>query len=146
MCDHQIAHVYLRDPATRSAAAEALGAGGVNVLAPSDRGITHRRAGDLLLEAPADAWLDYRWWSNPDEAPAFAKTVDIHRKPGYDPLELFFDPATRGTSQASGLLKGSHGIADPGEAVYICGKSANLDGDIVAATEVPGLLTRLLTS
>jgi len=36
--------------------------------------------------------------------------VDIHRKPGYDPLELFFDPSTKTISLDTSLIKGSHGV------------------------------------
>ena len=43
-------------------------------------------------------------------APSFARTVDIHRKPGYDPVELFFDPATKGIPLDASLVRGSHGV------------------------------------
>ncbi len=57
-----------------------------------------------------NAWFDYRWWDDPAEAPKFAMMVDSHRKPGYDPLELFWDRAANGVSQNAALVKGSHGV------------------------------------
>ena len=71
--------------------------------------IDNERSGDLVLIAPADKWFAYPWWLDPERAPTFARTVDIHRKPGYDPLELFFDPAAKGISFDTNLVKGSHG-------------------------------------
>jgi hypothetical protein len=83
------------------------------------RVLNHPRAGDCLLEAPAGAWLDYRWWKNHGDAPSFAGTVDIHRKPGYDPLELFLEPATRSITQNASLVRGSHGKVTAGESIVI---------------------------
>ncbi|NJL11281.1 MAG: alkaline phosphatase family protein, partial [Calothrix sp. SM1_7_51] len=54
--------------------------------------LNHRRAGDLIAVANSDAWFTYYYWLNDKNAPDFAKTVDIHRKPGYDPVELLIDP------------------------------------------------------
>ena len=56
-------------------------------------GIRHDRAGDLIAVAKENAWFTYYYWQDDDRAPDFAPTVDIHRKPGYDPAELFLDPA-----------------------------------------------------
>ena len=55
-------------------------------------GIDHPRAGDLIAVAPENAWFTYYYWLDDARAPDFARTVDIHRKPGYDPVELFLDP------------------------------------------------------
>ena len=55
--------------------------------------IDHPRAGDLIAIASPDAWFTYYYWLDDHRAPDFARTVDIHRKPGYDPVELFLDPA-----------------------------------------------------
>ena len=113
MMDHQIAHLYSKE----AAAVELLRKAGLKML---DRSLLdHPRAGDTLLEAPAGAWLDYRWWKDAGDAPSFAGTVDIHRKPGYDPFELFFDPASRTITQNAKLIRGSHGRVKPGEAVLI---------------------------
>ena len=45
--------------------------------------------------ASPDAWFTYYYWLDDARAPDFARTVEIHRKPGYDPVELFLDPAIR---------------------------------------------------
>jgi hypothetical protein len=50
------------------------------------------RAGDLIAVAEEDAWFTYYYWEDDSKAPDFARCVDIHRKPGYDPVELFMDP------------------------------------------------------
>jgi hypothetical protein len=55
-------------------------------------GIDHARSGDLIAVARSDAWFTYYYWREEHRAPDFARTVDIHRKPGYDPVELFLDP------------------------------------------------------
>jgi predicted AlkP superfamily pyrophosphatase or phosphodiesterase len=57
--------------------------------------IAHERAGDLIAVARPDAWFTYYFWMDDRRAPDFARTVEIHRKPGYDPVELFLDPAIR---------------------------------------------------
>ena len=55
-------------------------------------GIDHPRSGELIAVATRDAWFTYYYWLDDARAPDFARTVDIHRKPGYDPVELFLDP------------------------------------------------------
>ena len=97
VCDHQVAHVYVRDPADRVAVADLLQSqpGVARVLderAKVAMGLEHPRSGDLVLLANPDAWFAYPYWLDDARAPDFARTVDIHRKPGYDPCELFFDP------------------------------------------------------
>ena len=56
-------------------------------------GLAHPRAGDLVAWSDADSWFTYYYWQDDARAPDFARCVDIHRKPGYDPVELFLDPA-----------------------------------------------------
>lgn len=96
--DHQLAHVYVKDPG-RIAEVKALfeGLDGVErVLADEGKrafGLDHPRSGELVLLARADRWFTYYYWLDDERAPDFARTVDIHRKPGYDPVELFVDPA-----------------------------------------------------
>jgi predicted AlkP superfamily pyrophosphatase or phosphodiesterase len=136
MVDHQIAHLYSND----SQAAAEMAKAGLKVL--DHRMLNHPRAGEALLEAPAGAWLDYRWWKDAGDAPAFAATVDIHRKPGYDPLELFFDPATRKISQNAGLVRGSHGRVTAGEAIII-GEWEGV-GETMLATEVAAAIESAL--
>ncbi len=108
VADHQIAHIYVKDPARRAEVAALIGAlDGVESVWGADEkrshGLDHPRAGDLVAMAAPDRWFSYYYWLNDDKAPDFARTVDIHRKPGYDPVELFFDPALRYPKLASGL-------------------------------------------
>jgi len=55
-------------------------------------GLDHPRSGDLVAVAAPGAWFTYYFWEDDARAPDYARTVDIHRKPGYDPCELFLDP------------------------------------------------------
>jgi predicted AlkP superfamily pyrophosphatase or phosphodiesterase len=90
VADHQVAHVYVNDPSI---------ADEVRALLESTPGIAeirlqnHPRSGDLIAVAAPNAWFTYYYWTDDALAPDFARTIDIHRKPGYDPCELFIDPA-----------------------------------------------------
>jgi predicted AlkP superfamily pyrophosphatase or phosphodiesterase len=100
VADHQIAHVYVRDPADVPRAAAALRElPGVAAVLDSEglrrEGLAHPRAGELCAVAETDAWFAYPYWLADAKAPDFARCVDIHRKPGYDPAELFVDPRMR---------------------------------------------------
>jgi len=98
--DHQLAHVYVKDPgdlARVRAALERL-EGVAEVLDEAGKraaGLAHPRSGELVCVARRGAWFAYPYWLDDSRAPDFARTVDIHRKPGYDPCELFVDPALR---------------------------------------------------
>ena len=86
--------------------------------------IDHERSGDIIAISDKDKWFSYYWWYESERAPNFASNVDIHRKPGYDPVELFLDPNTRSIPQDTTLVKGSHGrLANPvneeGLALYV---------------------------
>ncbi|MFB6835712.1 nucleotide pyrophosphatase/phosphodiesterase family protein [Streptomyces sp. NPDC056361] len=96
--DHQIAHVYVADPADLPRVRDLLLATeGVEQVLDEDEqlkaGLGHPRAGELVALASADSWFTYYYWLDDERAPDFARGVEIHRKPGYDPAELFFDPA-----------------------------------------------------
>jgi predicted AlkP superfamily pyrophosphatase or phosphodiesterase len=98
--DHQIAHVYVNDKSQLSRTRELLEAtDGVEHVLDRDAqarwGIAHDRAGDLIAVAQQDRWFSYEFWLDDARAPDYAPTVDIHRKPGYDPAELFVDPNIR---------------------------------------------------
>jgi predicted AlkP superfamily pyrophosphatase or phosphodiesterase len=100
VADHQVAHVYVRDPGDVPRYASFLrSAHGVELALERDqlrqRGLDHERSGDIVLVAEKGRWFSYHYWLDDAHAPDFARTVDIHRKPGYDPLELFMDPAIR---------------------------------------------------
>jgi predicted AlkP superfamily pyrophosphatase or phosphodiesterase len=146
MVDHQIAHVYLKSPALAAEVKKVLlspllspllSQGKVEIHDRSS-GLNHPRAGDLQLQAAAGTWFDYRWWTDPGEAPAFARMVDIHRKPGYDPMELFLEPNARAITQDASRIGGSHG-ACPGSEGIICGVNSN--GEM---TGVAGEILKLL--
>jgi predicted AlkP superfamily pyrophosphatase or phosphodiesterase len=97
IADHQVAHIYVREANLRPKVKAVLEAtlGVEKVLDTDDLravGLDHPRSGDLLAVAAPDAWFTYYYWEDDARAPDFAHTVDIHRKPGYDPVELFLDP------------------------------------------------------
>ncbi|MEK7484822.1 MAG: nucleotide pyrophosphatase/phosphodiesterase family protein, partial [Planctomycetota bacterium] len=96
--DHQIAHVYVADPRDIPAVRELLlqTEGIAHVLSSREEkesvGLAHERSGEIIVLSQKDRWFTYYFWENPDDEPDFARTVDIHRKPGYDPVELFREP------------------------------------------------------
>ncbi|MCU0753103.1 MAG: alkaline phosphatase family protein [Akkermansiaceae bacterium] len=100
VADHQAAHVYVNDRSLLAEVRELLeNTPGVDELrAPRDiwgEGVASERAGDFIAVAEQDAWFTYYFWDDDALAPDYARTIDIHRKPGYDPCELFIDPALR---------------------------------------------------
>ena len=100
VADHQVAHVYVNDKAQLDPVRRILGKvpGVEQVLDENERlamHLNHARSGDFFVIAEPDAWFTYYYWLNDARAPDFARTVDIHRKPGYDPAELFLDPDLR---------------------------------------------------
>jgi hypothetical protein len=130
-------------------------------------GLDHERSGELVLVAEPTAWFTYYYWDDDDRAPDFARGVEIHRKPGYDPAELFFDPEDRAVKLKAGLtlarkkaglryamkvvpldpspVKGTHGRLPDDDAagpVLICSQPGAV-GDRIAATEVRDLILRL---
>jgi hypothetical protein len=143
LCDHQIAHVYTNDiDAALQAVGELPGVGCVYV--GDDReaiGLNTDRAGEIVLIAESDAWFEYRWWTDFADAPPWAWSVDIHRKPGFDPLEMFFDPAAkRIRADQPELVKGSHGAKPNDAADWPVLLGIESDGQPVQATDVAGLL------
>ncbi len=97
VCDHQLAHIYVPDADDLRRVRELLAAlpGVAKVVGGEERaelGLLHERSGDLILLSAPDAWFAYPFWLDDWLAPDYARCVDIHRKPGYDPCELFFDP------------------------------------------------------
>ncbi len=168
VADHQIAHVYVRNPA-RVGAVRALlealpGVGRVferNEIPELD----HPRSGELVVFAEPDAWFTYYYWFDDARAPDFARTVEIHRKPGYDPVELFLDPAIRMPKLAVGsrlikrklgfrslmdvipldasLVRGSHGLMPRNAAegpLVILSHPGNVKAEAIESTDVRALL------
>ncbi|WMJ74458.1 alkaline phosphatase family protein [Cytophagaceae bacterium ABcell3] len=97
VADHQVAHVYVNDNSVKDEVKQLLAniEGVGDVLAGDERmkyNCIHDRAGDFIVVADSRSWFTYYYWLDDDHAPDFARTVDIHRKPGYDPVEMFIDP------------------------------------------------------
>jgi predicted AlkP superfamily pyrophosphatase or phosphodiesterase len=174
VADHQVAHVYVKDPARIADVKRLLqGVGGVAEVLDADgqRAIhlDHPRSGELVCLAERDAWFTYYFWQDDARAPDYARTVDIHRKPGYDPVELFIDPklampkakiAWMLAKRKMGfrtlmevipldatLVKGSHGLAAarPEEGAMLMSSERGLLGsERVVATGVFELILRHL--
>ncbi len=91
VADHQLAHVYVRRPDDRNRVRDLLeSADGIaSVVDPGELELNHPRSGEWIALAEPNAWFTYYYWLGDANAPDFARTVDIHRKPGYDPCELF---------------------------------------------------------
>lgn len=100
VADHQVAHIHVNDH-SKLAEVKALlekTPGIEKVLdaqGKKDYHIDHARSGDLVVIADADSWFTYYFWLDDAKAPDYARCVDIHRKPGYDPVELVLDPAIK---------------------------------------------------
>ena len=113
MVDHQVAHIYIKNGYEKEARSVLETTSGVDMVldgnGKKDLAIDHERSGDLIAIAAKDKWFSYYWWYDEGKAPDFAHKVDIHRKPGYDPLELFIDPRTKSIPLDTSLIKGSHG-------------------------------------
>jgi predicted AlkP superfamily pyrophosphatase or phosphodiesterase len=118
LADHEICHVYVRDAAAVETAAALLrDLPGVEAVLDAGgrraQGVAHPRAGELLAVAAEGAWFAYPWWRAASEEPDFARHVDIHRKPGYDPCELFFGWPPGSVSRNPRRIRGSHGRVGP---------------------------------
>jgi predicted AlkP superfamily pyrophosphatase or phosphodiesterase len=172
VADHQVAHIYLNDNSLEKQVRRLLERqeGIDQVLGQSEKvasGLDHPRAGDLVALAADNAWFTYYYWLEDRLAPDFARTVDIHRKPGYDPAELFLDPklslpklkiAWRLLQKKLGfrmlmdvipldasLVKGSHGRKSVGatdQPILVCPRPALLPNDTIEAVDVYDLLKR----
>ena len=173
VADHQCAHVYVPQAADLEPVRTLLAAvpGVARVLDRAqqrEQGIDHERSGELVCVAEPGCWFAYHYWLDERRRPDFAPTVDIHRKPGYDPAELFVDPKIAfprfkvGRTLAKKLLgfrylmdviptdpsmvRGTHGRLygdDAAGPVFLC-SDRRLARDRVAATDVKELCLRLL--
>jgi predicted AlkP superfamily pyrophosphatase or phosphodiesterase len=97
MADHQVAHVYVNDQGAKEEVKNILkNTDGIELLIDDSTKdgyhINHERSGDFVIVADQESWFTYYYWEDDAKAPDFAQTVDIHKKPGYDPLEMFLDP------------------------------------------------------
>jgi predicted AlkP superfamily pyrophosphatase or phosphodiesterase len=116
LVDHQLSHVFLSDPGPDLIGQVVdlfRGQPGIDeVLAGEQRAkyqLDHERAGEIVLVSSPNSWQAYYWWLEDQKAPGFARRVDIHSKPGYDPVELHFDVATKSIPLDARLIRGSHG-------------------------------------
>jgi predicted AlkP superfamily pyrophosphatase or phosphodiesterase len=170
VADHQIAHVYVADAQAQPQVREVLeGLPGIEAIYGADEkkamNLDHPRSGEFVAMADAHSWFAYYYWKDDRRAPDFARTVEIHRKPGYDPVELFLDPGISAPKLAIGrrlvqrklgfralmdvipldatLVRGSHGRvtdhADDGPLI-ICSRPDLLDRKSLAATDVKQFL------
>jgi predicted AlkP superfamily pyrophosphatase or phosphodiesterase len=169
VADHQVAHIYVNDPSLREEVRELLlrTEGIDEVRVPEEiwgDGTGTQRAGDFIAISDANAWFTYYFWEDDGKAPDYARTIDIHRKPGYDPCELFVDPAIRFPKLKIGsfllkkklglrgllevipldasLVKGSHGrdhVVEDERPVLIGG------GEIARAEQIFDVIAGLLT-
>ena len=175
VADHQVAHVYVRRSDDIAAVADLLRKtpGVDRVLdraAQAEFGLDHERSGELVVIAAPEAWFTYYFWLDDALAPDYARTVDIHRKPGYDPVELFVDPqlkwpklrvAARLAQKVLGfryymdvigldasLVKGSHGRlptqgCENREApIFVCSNKA-IEQDAIKMEAVKELLLKM---
>jgi predicted AlkP superfamily pyrophosphatase or phosphodiesterase len=170
VADHQIAHVYVKDPARipqiRALLEETKGVAQVlDEEGKKANHLDHPRSGELVAIAEPDAWFTYYYWLDDRRAPDFARTVDIHRKPGFDPVELFVDPRIKLPRVRVGLkllkkrlgfrylmdvipldaslVRGSHGrdAGSPADGpVFITQQAHLLDQTKIEATDVCGLI------
>jgi predicted AlkP superfamily pyrophosphatase or phosphodiesterase len=161
VADHQLAHIYVANQADIPFVQNTLDAvpGVAAVVAPGELELDHPRSGELIALAEPNAWFTYYYWLKDRQAPDFAATVDIHRKPGYDPCELFMTSKIRAIRKLirkkigmryamdvipldASLVKGSHGLnpsADDGPLVIGPGDPPE------KMTQFKSYLARLLT-
>jgi hypothetical protein len=167
VCDHQVAHVYVKEVWDLMRVRELLAAqpGVDRVLAGEERAavhLAHPRAGELVVLSKPDSWFAYPFWLDDRRAPDYARTVNIHAKPGYDPCELFFDPRLwwpkgralgRLTQKMLGfrtlfdvvpldpsLVKGSHGLPVPDDGPLLIGDGPAPPEGALAMTAVRDLV------
>src|SRR5690606_11075172 len=172
VADHQLAHVYVKHPEDVPAVRELLAAlpGDEQLLDEEGKranGLDHPRSAELVLVAQPGAWSTYYYWLDDAHAPDFARLVEIHREPGYDPVELFMDPDDRLVKLRAGKalarkklgmrylmdvvpldpkpLRGSHGRLPetPEEGPFLLCTDRSTTTDHVRATEVRDLILRL---
>lgn len=152
LVDHQHGHVFVsdRDPQVIQRVVKLFRGqtGLAEVLSGDDRArfdLVHERSGDVILISTPNSWQAYYWWLDDARAPGFARKVDIHNKPGYDPVEMHFDMATMGISLDTSRTKGSHGAParhDRQRGVILASQPGVLPGGTVADFDLAPLVLR----
>ena len=172
LADHQVSHVYFKLGLSRDKRDELVAQ--IHALFDKRRGVKQvysgtaligaglsdtpvpalaSRCGDVVIESTAGSWQAYPWWFGDGKAPSFARTIDIHRKPGYDPLELFIDRTAPpppgmpfGIPLDTTLVKGSHGAIDaddPHETVLVSSRPDVIGSTPLHARDLAGIVLKL---
>lgn len=167
VADHQIAHVYINDPSVKNQVLDLLrNVDGIEKILDAEGQkefhINHERSGDLVLMAKEDYWFSYYFWLDDAKAPDYARCVDIHKKPGYDPVEMFMSSKLRAAYKLlrkkagfryvmdvipldANLIRGSHGrvgVSDEFKPVLI--SKSKLDASTISADSVFDVIMRVL--
>lgn len=168
VADHQIAHVYINDPAVTAQVQQLLEkTPGIALILDEEGkkkyGIAHERAGDFVLVAEPQSWFTYYFWLDDAVAPDYARCVDIHKKPGYDPVEMFMSSKPRAAYKLlrkkagfryvmdvipldATLVKGSHGsVSTPAEFHPVLITDKALNNENLQPTAVYDLIWKALT-
>ncbi|MDI6788849.1 MAG: alkaline phosphatase family protein [Planctomycetota bacterium] len=153
LVDHQIAHIYCKKNALVKAEEVLSRSDGIEQVldrpAQRELQIHHPRTGELVILSKPDTWFAYYYWEDDTKTPFYARTVDIHNKPGYDPCELFIDMKTKSIPLRPELIKGSHGLpakVDEQYAVMVCSEPTLNDyaPEPFNATQFLGMLYRVI--
>jgi hypothetical protein len=152
MVDHQFSHIFVQDsdPKVIKKVSRLFNkdAGVAEVLTAEslgEYGLDHPRSGDVVLVSEPHSWQAYYWWEEDAKAPAYARTVDIHRKPGYDPVELFFDARSKSIPLNAKLVRGSHGAPPRSAAqrgVLLSSEPGVFTGGLVPDVEIAQIVLR----
>ncbi len=154
LVDHQFSHVFVDDctaPVIQQVVNLFDEMEGIQmVLAGNARqyvNLDHPRSGDVVVVSEPRSWQAYYWWEDDQAAPQWARTVDIHRKPGYDPVELFFDPVTKSIPLDASLVRGSHGapaLTRDMQGALVCNRAGVVGkGELIADTAIHDIVLKL---
>ena len=168
VADHQLAHIYINDPSVTSQVRQVLEkTPGIQLILNKEEQrqyhIDHERSGDLVVVADERSWFTYYFWLDDAKAPDYARAVDIHKKPGYDPVELFMTSKARAGYKLlrkklglryvmdviplnAGLIKGSHGRLVKENEFHPVLINGQLKDQQIKATEVYDLIWNSLTN
>ncbi len=167
VADHQIAHIYINDPSVTEKVKNILKeTPGIALILDEEgkkaHGMDHERAGDFVLVAEPQSWFTYYFWLDDALAPDYARCVDIHKKPGYDPVEMFMSSKPRAAYKLlrkkagfryimdvipldATLVKGSHGsINTPLEFQPVIITDSTINQENITATQVYDVVWKAL--
>lgn len=137
VADHQVAHVYINDPAVTGKVNDILEktpgiALVLDAKGKKEYGIAHERAGDFVVVAAPESWFTYYFWLDDAKAPDYARCVDIHKKPGYDPVEMFMSSKPRAAYKLLRKKAGFRYVMDviPLDATLIKGSHGSLNNQV----------------